>query len=278
MDQEDDQRAQLETARNQLESYIYKCKELMWEDDIEEYTKPDELEKLKELVAELGEWLEDHMDTGTMDEFLKQKGKLFDVAGPVFSRRSEFSQRPVQIENLNKGISIAEKLTEYLKTNLTDTLITQEEFDLFQKEIKKIQDWAIEMNEKQSSLSKSDDPVLLIKDLKAKQKLLKKMVSLIDPTKRMKPKVAKKSPGYTDQELENLKKSGLSKEDIDKILTELKKKDKKNDDGGEASQAGTTAPPPPPKKSDPNLSNPVGTALPDPSEIPKENPNNHTEL
>jgi DNA-binding transcriptional regulator YhcF (GntR family) len=232
MDEEDNERYKLETARNQLESYIYKCKELSWEDDIEDFTKPDELSQLKELSSELSEWLEDHMDSGKTQDFVDQKEKLQKVAGPIFFRRSELSQRPVQVENLQTALKATKQIVEFLDSKLNETLISEEEFEKFRKELDGIQRWFEETSEQQSKLQKSDDPVLLISDLKQKVKNLKKLAKAIDPTKRMKPKQketkkSEKVPEFTEAELENLKKSGLSKEDIEKLLKEIKDKQPK---------------------------------------------------
>jgi hypothetical protein len=232
MDMEDEERYTLETARNQLESYIYKCKELSWEDDIEDFTKPDELSQLKDVSSELSEWLEDHMDSAKTQDFVDQKEKLQKVAGPIFFRRSELSQRPVQVENLQIAIKATQQIVEFLDAKLNETLIAEEEFGKFKKEFESIQKWFEETNEKQSKLEKSDDPVLLISDLKQKVKNLKKLAKAVDPTKRMKPKQkepkkAEKMPEFTEAELENLKKSGLSKEDLEKLLKDIKDKQPK---------------------------------------------------
>jgi hypothetical protein len=267
MDHEDEERSKLETARNQLESYIYKCKELTWEDDIEEFTKETELEQLKELASELGEWLDDHMDTGKTSEFIEQKEKLVVVAGPIFTRRSEFSQRPVQVENLEIGLTTTEKAIEHLNSILNETVLTQEELDTFTKDVKEVRDWYTETSEKQSKLLKSDNPVLIVKDLKEKQKSLRKLAKRIDPAKLMKPKPKepKSSKDFTDQELENLKKSGLSKEDIDKILKELKQKEDKAKAESESDKAA----------SDKAASDKTAS---DKAEPTTEEPQEHTEL
>jgi hypothetical protein len=223
LDSQDDIRAEREAALNGLESYIYKCKELSWEDDIEEFTKPEELEKLKELASETSEWLEDHMEHQITSDFTDKKKELQVVAGPIFKRRSEHSQTPIQVENLADQIKAAFSLRDVLEQKLNDTNITTEEMEKLTQQITSHDEWLQTVLKAQEQLSKRDDPVLLVKDLKQHQKELETLMAQFDPVKRMKYKPkAKKAEAKPDLDVEEMLKSKLSKEELDALVKAAK--------------------------------------------------------
>ncbi|KAJ3275514.1 hypothetical protein HDV01_000341 [Terramyces sp. JEL0728] len=255
LDVVDNEKFQREEALNSLEAYIYKCKELSWDDDFEDIAAPEEQELLKETASASGEWLEDNSEKAKYDEFVAKKKDLAKIAKPIFKRRSEHAQRPNILANYNGELEAALKLEKIIKEKLENTTITPEELEKFETSLLAESDWIREQEAAQAALKNSQDPVLTIKLLKEHGLAIRKLVSTMDPAKRLKPKekTEKESGKSKDPKAKDFeemlakmmeksdfkfdkKLSEMSPEELDAIMNSLKSDIPKNEEPSEPEQ------------------------------------------
>lgn len=102
-DASDRDRILREEALNELESFIYRSRDLVEDDDFVKAIKPDQLSILKELSATASEWLYGEGEDAQTVEFQTRLKALKDIVLPVQRRREESAGRPARIE-LMQGV------------------------------------------------------------------------------------------------------------------------------------------------------------------------------
>ncbi|KAJ3257260.1 hypothetical protein HK103_004814 [Boothiomyces macroporosus] len=221
LDVADDQKLQREEALNNLEAYIYKCKELSWDDDFEDIATSEEQELLKETASTSSEWLEDNSENAKYDEFVEKKKELVKVAKPIFKRRSEHSQRPNLLASFKAELEAAQSIQNVVEEKLENTTITPEELEKFKAALAAESKWIQEQEAAQALLKNNQDPVLTIQSLKEHGLSLRRLVSTMDPAKRLKPKPkVKKNDTETKEEQSDDSKA----KDFEEMLTKMMEK------------------------------------------------------
>ncbi|KAJ3318792.1 hypothetical protein HDV06_007043 [Boothiomyces sp. JEL0866] len=222
LDVADNEKLQREEALNNLEAYIYKCKELSWDDDFEDIATPNEQDLLKEIASASSEWLEDNSEKAKLDEFVEKKKELVKVAKPIFRRRSELSQRPVILASYKAELEAALTLEKVVEEKLENTTITPEELEKFKTALDAESKWIREQEAAQNALKNNQDPVLTIQLLKEHGLSIRRLVSTMDPAKRLKPKEKK---GKSDNETTKGEKSDDTKaKDFEEMLAKMMEK------------------------------------------------------
>ncbi|KAJ3314828.1 hypothetical protein HDV04_005249 [Boothiomyces sp. JEL0838] len=220
LDVADNQKLQREEALNNLEAYIYKCKELSWDDDFEDIATSEEQELLKETASASSEWLEDNSENAKYDEFVEKKKELVKVAKPIFKRRSEHSQRPNLLASFKAELEAAQSIQNVVEEKLENTTITPEELEKFKAALGAESKWIQEQEAAQALLKNNQDPVLTIQSLKEHGLSLRRLVSTMDPAKRLKPK-----PKVKKNDTETKEQSDDSKaKDFEEMLTKMMEK------------------------------------------------------
>ncbi|CCG81029.1 Related to stress protein ORP150 [Taphrina deformans PYCC 5710] len=109
----DNQRIALQTARNGLEAYIYKVRDLLENDGFQQVSSDREREDLKALAAAANEWIYDEGESATLDELVSKKKAMTDISDKVLFRKQESGLRQQKIDALQKQLSSARK---FIKT------------------------------------------------------------------------------------------------------------------------------------------------------------------
>ncbi|KAI8907250.1 heat shock protein 70 family [Gorgonomyces haynaldii] len=198
MDAEDEERFAREAARNGLEAYIYKSKELLWDDDSLEYFVPSELESFKELVEKASEWLEDHGDAAGTAALKEQLNLLEPVHSKVQWRKKTYDLQSTYKERVEKVIANSRKLADIVKSNVPDSY-TEEEADGFVKAIDAQEQWFKESFEKQETNPKSVDPLVTQEIVDERLTGLGISAKKLNPAIRIKPKTTQTTSQSTSQ-------------------------------------------------------------------------------
>ncbi|KAI8896368.1 Hsp70 protein-domain-containing protein [Globomyces pollinis-pini] len=188
MDSEDKSRFLREESINKLETYIYKCKELSWDDDFEEIATGEEQETIKSHASEASEWLEDNLETGTLEDFVNQRKALIDIAKPVFSRRREAEKRPQVIEKLRKDIEMAQSMLDMINAKIDDLDVKAEDLNAFHDLLTIEKEWIDGQETLQNAVPKNQDPILTVKILQDRISTFGKSLLKFDMGKMFKPK------------------------------------------------------------------------------------------
>eukprot|EP01122_Echinamoeba_exundans_P008630 TRINITY_DN2891_c0_g1_i1.p1 TRINITY_DN2891_c0_g1~~TRINITY_DN2891_c0_g1_i1.p1 ORF type:complete len:818 (-),score=292.59 TRINITY_DN2891_c0_g1_i1:968-3421(-) len=198
MQRDVNQAVALSDARNAVEAYVYSARDKLhsvWS----EYASDAEKTKFGKELDDTENWL---YDEGSEDQtsktiFEKKLLELKAMGDPLALRLSEYEARPKTVADLNQLLSHYEKCaTESL--DLYEH-IKPEDKKKIADEVAKIRQWLADITAKQSSLKKTDDPVLLSKNVIAKGDALKSLADpiLAQPKPKPAPKPAEPTPAPT---------------------------------------------------------------------------------
>ncbi|KAG0281064.1 Hypoxia up-regulated protein 1 [Linnemannia exigua] len=104
-----------EEARNSLESFLYRGRELLYKDEIIEVSTEEEREKFSENLSTISDWLEDNEDAETA-EFQTRLKDLRKIERPMSIRAAERVSRPKAFASLRSSVTMARAVGEQLLT------------------------------------------------------------------------------------------------------------------------------------------------------------------
>lgn len=95
-------------ALNELESFIYKSRDLAEEDEFVKVLKADQLAVLKERVASASDWLYGDGEDAKTSEFKEKLKSLKEIVDPALKRKKESTTRPARVELLQESLKNAQ--------------------------------------------------------------------------------------------------------------------------------------------------------------------------
>ncbi|KAF9187414.1 Hypoxia up-regulated protein 1 [Haplosporangium sp. Z 767] len=104
-----------EEARNTLESFLYRGRDLLEKDEIIEVSTEEERAKLSENLSTVSEWLDDNEDAEAV-EFQSRLKELRKLERPMSTRAAERVSRPKAFEELKASVTMARAVGEQLLT------------------------------------------------------------------------------------------------------------------------------------------------------------------
>ncbi|KAF8532908.1 Hsp70 protein-domain-containing protein [Trichophaea hybrida] len=233
-DAHDSSRRALEEARNELEAFTYKARELLSDDDFVAVSTEDTREKLSSLLNDAGEWLYgDGYHALLPDVQAKLKG-IKDLQSPILTRRDEMKSRPEVIKGLRDSIEQGRTLVSALRKpqpteldelddnaeKFTPPVYTPEEIDTLEKTYNDTEKWLDGLVEQQAKLKDYEDPVLNTKVVRKKtEEVGKVMVEVI----------MKKMQAAEEATAKSKKAAKQKKEQQEKNETETEKEEPKKD-------------------------------------------------
>jgi hypoxia up-regulated 1 len=191
----DKERMMLEEAKNKVESYIYKIKNMLMDDEeaVAKVSTEKQREEAKKLAEDAEEWLYEDgyaADLPTMEE------KYAELSGPfdkILLRMSEATARPKAVEALTKKLTEIEELMT--KWEETKPQVTAEERKSVLKMVEEARKW-LEDNEKaQAKKEAHEEPVFLSDEVPIQTKSIEALVVRLN--RKPKPKVEKKNETAT---------------------------------------------------------------------------------
>lgn len=187
----DKERQQLEEARNNVESYIYKIKNKLLDDEkiIGVVTTEKQRDEVSKLSSDAEDWL---YDDGHNADLATTNAKFEEISMPmekILFRVSELEALPIAVVALKEKLEKIEKLM--LKWETTHTHITEDERGDVLAKVERVKTWIAEKEEEQSKIASSDDPVFTSEECPTQTKSLESLVARLSRKPKPKPKEEK---------------------------------------------------------------------------------------
>ena len=195
MAEKDKARMMLEESKNKVESYIYKIKNKLVDDEenFEKFAIKKHREEVRKLAEDAEEWLyEDgyNADLATMEDKYAELSVPFEK---ILLRISEATDRPAAIEALGKKLTEIEALME--KWVEAKPQVTDEERKEVLDKVKIAREWIAGKEKVQSKKKPHEDPAFLSKEVPLQLKPIETL--LVRLNRKPKPKPPKKDKNET---------------------------------------------------------------------------------
>lgn len=252
LQQKDDAKFANEHAKNLLESHIFDMRDTLDSEVGQLLSTEEEREKIQEALSEASDWLDDEGWDSTADVYDDKLQKLKKQSLDLRARLREHKARPKALEALKNSLNLSRTFLGQVK-NLTDKeeIYTTKDLEDLNKVINETTEWLDRSEKKQAELKPQENPVLVVKDIDAKQgKLDRELLYLLNKAKYYvpKPKVNETASNATKSEADAKKakqEKGSKKEekpadkeqeattdkDEKKLKDSVKEEEKKKEEG-----------------------------------------------
>ena len=222
LERKDKERIMLEEARNKVESYIYRIKNKLIDDEVNIGRVSTEVqrEEISKLAMEAEEWMYDEgykADLATMED---KYAELSVPAEKIFLRVEELTKRPEAMEALKAKLQKVEELMKKWETTMPQ--VTEEERAEVLTKVDDVKKWISEMEEAQAKADPTSDPVFHSQDVPLQSSSIEALVAKL--SRKPKPKQEKKND--TKAEANETKTEG----------NETKSNETKNEDSSETKE------------------------------------------
>ncbi|KAJ3920624.1 Hsp70 protein-domain-containing protein [Lentinula edodes] len=202
LDLEEAAKVRKEEARNTLESYLYRLRDLLdvenKETPFKKCSQPSERQAIAEKLEETFSWLHDEGDDADTTVLLDKRIVLESLERPIQHRYQEIEAFPQalnnsQMWNWSTRLFLTEahqNLTRETEAGLPSKW-TKEELDGLEKALREHETWLNIWVEKQKSVKSFEDPVIETTEMKARAKVLETHLQKL--AKRRVPKSRKTS-------------------------------------------------------------------------------------
>jgi hypothetical protein len=185
----DKERMLLEEAKNNLESYIYKVKNKLTDDEenVAMVSTEEQREELNKLALEAEDWLFDEGDTADLKTVKAKYDELTTPAEKIWFRLAESTARPEAVQNLKDKLKeFEEKFNKWMdgKDHITD----EERSDLASK-VDTARKWLADKEAEQGAKAGHEDPVFTSSEVPLQMHPILKLATRLQ--KKPKPKVEK---------------------------------------------------------------------------------------
>ncbi|PIL26008.1 transporter [Ganoderma sinense ZZ0214-1] len=202
IDAEENVKRRKEEARNTLEGYIYKLRDLLGDDSsgspFMKCSQASERRRISEKVDEAYSWLQEHGDDAETIQYIDHRTALESLERPIVHRYKEIEEFPQALNNSQMWNWSSRMFLTEAKQNMTKELeagtptkYTKDELDEFEKSLKEHETWLNEWVEKQKSVKMNEDPVILSSEMRARAKVLENQLQKL--YRKRPPKAPKKS-------------------------------------------------------------------------------------
>ncbi|KAF9034459.1 HSP70-domain-containing protein [Hymenopellis radicata] len=199
MDLEENAKNKKEEARNTLEGYLYKLRDLLDEENtstpFKVCSQPSERTAIQEKTEETMLWLHDKGDIAETSQFLDKRIALESLERPIVHRYQEKEAFPQTLNNSQMWNWSTRLFLTEARQNLTAELEadlpskwTKEELDALEKTLKEHETWLNTYVEKQKSVKPNQDPVIETTEMKARAKVLETHLQKLWKRKTPKPR------------------------------------------------------------------------------------------
>ncbi|THC93991.1 hypothetical protein EYZ11_006538 [Aspergillus tanneri] len=117
-DASDRDRILREEALNELESFIYRTRDLVDDEEFVTVVKADQLATLKEKAATASSWLDEDGADATTSEFKDRLKSLKAIVNPALQRKNENSVRPARVEMLQEALKNAKTIMDVMQKQI----------------------------------------------------------------------------------------------------------------------------------------------------------------
>jgi Hsp70 protein len=185
--QRDKERMMLEEAKNKVESYIYKMKNKLSDDEetMAKFSTEAERVTIQTLSAAAEDWLYDDGATANQTTLEAKFEELSDSLEPVLLRIEESTARPKALNELNKKLTDAEALLAQWET--TKPQITEEERQSVTTRIESVRQWIEEQEAAQAQRQLSEDPAYWSREIPEQFRPIESLVLRLSRKPKPKP-------------------------------------------------------------------------------------------
>jgi hypoxia up-regulated 1 len=225
----DRERVLLEEAKNQLESYIYKVKNKLIDEEekVAIVSTEEQREELNRLAMEAEEWLFDEGDTADLKAVKAKYDELAAPAEKVWFRLAESTARPEAVQNLKDKLKeFEEKMNKWLegKDHITD----EERSDLASK-VESARNWLADKEAEQAAKLGHDDPAFTSSEVPTQMHPILKLATRLQ--KKPKPKIEKnETSAQADNETIAQSNETTAEEQVNETAKEESEEDRNETD------------------------------------------------
>lgn len=119
-DASDRDRILREEALNELESFIYRSRDLVENEEFVKSVKEADLTLLKEKVAKASDWLYEDSDNAKTTDFRSKLNDLKSIVNPALNRMQEASTRPARVQLLKDMLQNAESMKQLIANQIAN--------------------------------------------------------------------------------------------------------------------------------------------------------------
>ncbi|KAL0578059.1 lumenal Hsp70 protein [Marasmius crinis-equi] len=188
-----------EEARNALEGYLYRLRDLLDEENrdtpFKQCSQPSERTALSKKLDETFTWLHDKGDIAETSQLLDKRTSLEALERPIIHRYQEIEQFPQALNNSQMWNWSTRLFLTEARQNLTaeeeadlPSKWTREELTSLEKTLKEHETWLNTWVEKQKKVKPNEDPVIETTEMKARAKVLEQHLQKLVKRKIPKPK------------------------------------------------------------------------------------------
>ncbi|KAG6857031.1 hypothetical protein H0H87_010704 [Tephrocybe sp. NHM501043] len=183
IDQEEAAKTRKDEARNTLESYLYRLRDLLDEENkdtpFKKCSKESERQAITNKLEDSFNWLHDRGDVAETSQFLDKRITLEAMEKPIIHRYKEIEAFPQalnnsQMWNWSTRLFLAEarqNLTAELEVDLPSKW-TSDELDGLENTLKEHESWLHTWVEQQKTVQPNEDPVIETTEMRARAKVL----------------------------------------------------------------------------------------------------------
>ncbi|KZT23014.1 actin-like ATPase domain-containing protein [Neolentinus lepideus HHB14362 ss-1] len=173
-----------EEARNMLESYLYRIRDLLedtgnTESPFVKCSKDSERKAIERKLQESFGWLQDKADEAETSQLISKRSELEALERPIVHRYKEIEEFPRALNNSQMWNWSTRLFLTEARQNLTAeekggplSKYSKEELDELEKTLKEHEAWLNEKVEKQKTVKMNEDPAVESSDLKTRAKKL----------------------------------------------------------------------------------------------------------
>ncbi|PWY88715.1 actin-like ATPase domain-containing protein [Aspergillus sclerotioniger CBS 115572] len=107
-----------EEALNELESFIYRSRDLVDDEEFAKVVKPEQLTTLQERASAASDWLYGDGDDAKTAEFREKLKSLKEIVNPALKRKKENAERPAHVDLLQRVLKNAESVLDVMKQQI----------------------------------------------------------------------------------------------------------------------------------------------------------------
>merc|ERR1711871_660008 len=159
LDYEDRKRLAREKALNELESYVYKIKNRLMDDEVElsKVSTEEQRTELSELTQSIQDWLDEEVGPSVdVLTFNEKQSALGALAEPIFKRYSELTSRPAAVKKAKDQLAAVK--TTVGKWHETMPHVTDEEKSKLLDLVEKASNWIEDKEEAQKKITAFEPP------------------------------------------------------------------------------------------------------------------------
>ncbi|KAI3487709.1 hypothetical protein L1887_48315 [Cichorium endivia] len=194
-------KAQREEARNAIESYLYRVRDLVEDSTFAAVAKDAERKAIASKTDELSAWLSDAGETADTATLKLKRASLESLIKPLETRVEQGKLRTAAFAAFETSLSEAREFVAEARANLTAALERNEaskysvaELDTLSATLDKDAEWFAKGKALQDKKGANDDPALLSTDVDARRKKFSETIAKIKKRRIAKTRPQKKKP------------------------------------------------------------------------------------